>query len=158
MQFPHTFLVKGCCILFILACQWQVAALSSVCGSLHWLLLVKLAFIIKQVITQSTGSNSTGSGLININRTLNPNSIYLKASSETGGSVRSLCPSVRVWIHVCMCVSQKGTNHSSPTAQHTNSSECVCTYKAPIRLLISSVYLSSHSSLLLPHPHSYLCH
>ncbi len=96
------------------------------------LLLVKLAFIIKQVITQSAGSNSTGSGLININRTLNPNSIYLKASSEMGVSVKSLRPSVCWCVCVCAstCVSKKGINHSSPTARHTNTQTllrvCAC--------------------------------
>lgn len=131
------------------------------CGSLHRLLLVKLAFIIKQVITQSTGSNSTGSGLININRTLNPNSIYLKASSKTGWGLceESECTSVCVCVYVRVHPGARLRKvliiplpqPSTPIHKQFRAS-VRAHYKAPIRSLISGVYLSSHSSLFPPHP------
>lgn len=84
-----TFSSYGCFLAVLLCCicvqHWRVTALLACSGSSHRLLLVKLPFISKRVITQSHGWNSTASMLININRTLNPNSIYLKASLEMGG-------------------------------------------------------------------------
>lgn len=84
-------------LLLIFSLKPLAGCLAISSASHHQLLLVKLAFIIKQILTRSAGSNLSASGLINNYRSLNPNSIYLKVSLETGVQW-SVLPSV------CVCL------------------------------------------------------